>query len=159
FSARSEDSMNLELRQRIAPSLQHRLAPQLYQRMQMLATPSLELRHEMAAALADNPALEEESDEDTTRLLDHLDGGFGRDLGRGALEREVNDPDGSILDRVASGSTGLAEHLRQQLREETDDEKTRVIGEWIIGNLDTDGYLREEVAWLATSLDVTPEEV
>ena len=151
--------MKLELSHRIAPSLQHRMAPHLYQRMQILAKPGLELRHEIAAVLADNPALEEESDEDTTRLLDHLDGGFGRDLARGALEREADDADGGILDRIAAGSAGLAEHLWQQLREETSDEKARAIGEWIIGNLDADGFLREEVVSIATTLDVTPGEV
>src|SRR6516162_6672315 len=86
-------TMNLELRPRIMPSLQQRMAPHLYVRMQILAKPGLELRQEMAAALADNPALEEESDEEMTKLLDHLDGGFGRDLTRGALEREADDPD------------------------------------------------------------------
>jgi len=151
--------MKLELSHRIAPALHQRMTPQLFQFMQILAQPSLELRHEVAEALTDNPALEEESDEDAARLLDHLDGGFGRDLARGALEREVDDPDGSILDRIASGATGLAEHLRQQLREEVDDEKAIVIGEWIIGNLDADGYLREEISWIASSLDVTPGEI
>ena len=151
--------MNLELRPRIMPSLQQRMAPHLYLRMQILAKPGLELRQEMAVALADNPALEEESDEEMTKLLDHLDGGFGRDLTRGALEREADDPDDTIFDRIAACSTGLADHLRQQLCEETDDEKTRAIGEWIIGNLDADGYLREDVASLASTLGVAPDEV
>src|SRR5215470_7343690 len=148
IAARSEEWMKLE--QRVAPSLQHRLAPHLYQRMQILATPGLELRHEMEAVLADNPALEEEFDEDTTRLFDHLDGGVGRDLARGAVEREVDDPDGGILDRIAAGSAGLAEHLWQEFRDETSDEKARAIGEWIISNLDADGFLREAVASIAT---------
>lgn len=153
--------MAIELRPRIEPGLHLRMAPQMFQLMRILAQPGLELRQEMAAALADNPALEEESesDEDITRLLDHLDGGVGRDLAGVAREREVDDPDGSILDRIPSAAPGLAEHLRQQLREETDDEKARAIGEWIIGNLDADGYLREEVTALATSLGVAPQEV
>ena len=151
--------MRLELSHRIAPALHLRMTPQMFQLMRILARPSLELRHEIAEALTDNPALEEESDDDATRLLDHLDGGFGRDLARGALEPEVGDPDDSILDRIVGGSTGLAEHLRAQLREETEDETARAIGEWIIGNLDGDGYFREDVASFATSLGVTPGEV
>ena len=152
--------MRLELTHRIAPALHLRMTPQMFQLMHILARPSLELRHEIAEALTDNPALEEEPNEDTTRLLDHLDGGFGPDLTRGALEREVvDDSDDSILDRIAGGATGLAEHLSAQLREETGDEATRAIGEWIIGNLDGDGYFREDVASFAASLGVTPGEV
>ena len=76
-----------------------------------------------------------------------------------ALEHEVDEEGSNAVDRIASSSKGLAEHLRQQLREETDDEQALSIGEWIIGNLDTDGFLREDVSSIAEGLGVSPDVV
>jgi RNA polymerase sigma-54 factor len=176
--------MNLGLTQR--PQLTQHMSPQIFLLLKLLVQPRLELCAAITAALVDNPALEEdqahESDldaesepatvptaadggddgdeaADTLRLLDHLDGGPGRDLARVAREPEAGDLDVDMLDRVASRSIGFAEHLLGQLREETDDESTRRIGEWIIRNLDADGYLREDLSAIATRLVVSSDEV
>jgi RNA polymerase sigma-54 factor len=176
--------MNLDLTQR--PQLTQHMSPQMFLLLKLLVQPRLELCADITAALLENPALEEDQtpeadfeveselatvptapgdrdddDEaaDALRLLDHLDGGAGRDLARVAREPEVGDLDVGTLDRVASRSVGLAEHLLGQLREETDDENTRSIGEWIVRSLDADGYLREELSAIAAGLAVSPEEV
>jgi len=91
---------------------------------------------------------------DELRLLEHLDSGGSDMVG---LELEAGD-DRSFPDRAAFRSTGLAEHLLEQLREEFDDEKSRSIGEWIIGNLDASGYLCEDVPAIAGRLAVEPED-
>ena len=174
-----EDAMRLEIRNRIATEI--RLTPQMILRMQVLAQPNVELRADIVAAVTANPALEEDADQDgdpetdgapadadpatapdegpsdDERLLDHLDGGFRGNLTMVALEREVDEEGSNAVDRIASSSKGLAEHLRQQLREETDDEQALSIGEWIIGNLDTDGFLREDVSAIAEGLGVSPD--
>lgn len=164
--------MNLEMRPRLA--LQQRMTPQLILLMNLLSQPCLELQDEIAEAINDNPALEEVPDEDAppagpdetaallsdeARLLDHLDGGIGGDLTRVNLEPEVYEQDGSVFDRLASDAAGLVEHLLWQLREEFDDEGSRSIGEWIIGNLDPGGYLNDDVASIATRLRVAPDDV
>lgn len=96
---------------------------------------------------------------DEVRLLEHLDGGVGSDLVRIGLELEPEDDDPGFRERSAPRSTGLAEHLLEQLREEFDDAKSRSIGEWIIGNLDASGYLCEDVPAIAGRLAVEPEDV
>jgi len=165
--------MKLELRPRMGIGLDQRMTPQLILLMELLVRPCLELRDEMTAALTDNPALEEVPDEETppagsdqiaaaadeARLLEHLDGGVGGDLVRIGLEPEVDDTDSDLLDRIAPSLMGLAEHLLQQLRDEIDDEPGRSIGEWIIGNLDANGYLNEDVSSIAARLAVAPEDV
>jgi RNA polymerase sigma-54 factor len=171
--ARREVSMNMQLRPGL--SLQQRMTPQLILLMKLLARPCLELREEIAEAVDDNPALEATSDHesaprgpdpgdnavipDEARLIEHIYGGVGRDLTRVSLEPEPYEQDGDRFDRVASRSAGLAEHLLQQLGEEIDDERSRSIGEWLIGNLDASGFLDEDVASIATRLGVTPDDV
>jgi RNA polymerase sigma-54 factor len=164
--------MNLELRPGMRLGLEQRLTPQLILLMKLLVRPCLELRSEIAAALTDNPALEEIPDADAPlpeseqiaaaddlRFLEHLDGGAGGDLLRVGLERETRENDDDVLDRIAPCSMGLEEHLLQQLREEILDERARSIGEWIIRNLDANGYLNEEVPAIAARLVVAPEDV
>src|SRR5262244_1729408 len=49
------------------------------------------------------------------------------------------------FENLGRTGTSLDEHLNEQLRLATDDPRTVAIGEAIIGNLDDDGYLRDEV--------------
>jgi RNA polymerase sigma-54 factor len=160
--------MNMELRPGL--SLQQRMTPQLILLMRLLARPCLELREEIAEALDDNQALEEVADpepappgaddiSDEAKLVEHVNGGVGRDLTRVSLEPEADEHDGDACDRLATSSVGLAEHLREQLREEVDDERSRSIGEWLIGNLDASGYLDEDIAAIAARLKVAPDDV
>jgi RNA polymerase sigma-54 factor len=159
--ARREVSMTMQLRPGL--SLQQRMTPQLILLMKLLARPCLELREEIAEAVDDNPALEAISDSavipDEARLIEHIYGGVGRDLTRVSLEPEPYEQDGDRFDRVASRSAGLAEHLLQQLGEEIDDERSRSIGEWLIGNLDARGFLDEDVASIAARLGVAEDDV
>ncbi len=165
----------MNLHQRPELSLQQRLTPQLILLMELLARPCLELREEIAEAVDDNPALEAIIDHesapalpdsgdtsvrsDEARLLEHLYGGVGGDFIRASLEPEAYEEDGDRFDRLASGSAGLAEHLLGQLREEIDDERSRSIGEWLIGNLDASGFLDEDVDSIAARLAVAPDDV
>lgn len=154
--------MNMQLRPGL--SLQQHMTPQLILLMKLLTRPCLELREEIAEAVDDNPALEAISDQsevisDEARLIEHIYGGVGRDLARVSLEPEPYEQDGDRFDRGASRSAGLAEHLLQQLGEEIDDERSRSIGEWLIGNLDASGFLDEDVASIAARLEVMPDDV
>src|SRR5262245_28730409 len=168
-----EASMNMQLRPGLA--LQQHMTPQLILLMELLARPCLELREEITEAVDDNPALEAIIDHesapplpdsgdtavvaDEARLLEHLHGGVGGDFTRVGLEPEAYEEDGDRFDRLASGSAGLAEHLLGQLREEIDDERSRAIGEWLIGNLDARGFLDVNVDSVAARLRVAPDEV
>src|SRR5262245_26426700 len=172
--------MSMDMRFSQRPSLQQRMTPQLALLMNLLARPWQELRQELMEAVTDNPALEEvletedggapqeedqggtapaASDSDEARFLEYLAGGSGADLVRVGLEPEADDDERMLSERAAAVSSGLEEHLGTQLREEFDDESSLAIGEWIIGNLDSGGYLGEDVASIAQRLGLEPDAV
>ena len=153
--------------------LQQRMTPQLILLMQLLVRPCHELRSEVLEALVDNPALEEGQDDDdpqlepsetqalasgaseALRLLDYLHDDSRR---RAGLELEPDQEDRSAFEPPSAPGTGLTEHLLDQLREEFDGIE-RVLGEWIIGNLDGNGYLCEDASSIAARFEVEPAAV
>jgi len=72
----------------------------------------------------------------------------------------ASDPgEGIPLENVISSSGGLADHLIWQLRMMDCDERIVRIGEYIIGNLDEDGYLHVSDEEIAAETGARPEEV
>ena len=55
------------------------------------------------------------------------------------------------VDRLPAPGDSLAEHLARQLSMGTHDRRTLALANWIIWNLDGEGYLREDLAELATT--------
>jgi RNA polymerase sigma-54 factor len=176
-------SMDLRLSQRVA--LQQHMTPQLAFLMHLLARPWQELRQELVAAVIDNPALEEvlevedalagpdedvaapeleaaespHSRSDEARLLEHLAGGAGADLVRVGVEPEADDDEVLFIERAPVTPIRLAEHLGSQLHEEFDDDTSRSVGEWIIGNLDPGGYFGEDVGAIGARFGLEPDRV
>ena len=144
-----------------------KINPRLYQAMDLLYMPLLDLQQHLKQELLNNPFLdmvepedeEEESEEETTEaeaaaeektstndeidweeiLLDGFDAGGRREEHE---EREYYEP-------VTVDTRDLSDHLLWQLSMQTDDPALREIGEAIIGNLDDDGYLVATVEELA----------
>jgi RNA polymerase sigma-54 factor len=79
----------------------------------------------------------------------------GLDFGYTAQE----DPERPTYDLFLTRSETLSEHLLWQLRLSHSSEITRRIGEFLIGNLDEDGYLSCRLDEIAHELGVKPEEV
>jgi RNA polymerase sigma-54 factor len=69
------------------------------------------------------------------------------------------DRDDLPFENMVRSVSSLTDHLEEQLRFATEDPVVRQIGEEIIGNLDEDGYLRAELAEIATRCNVTVEAV
>jgi RNA polymerase sigma-54 factor len=63
------------------------------------------------------------------------------------------------FENLARQDRSLAEHLEEQLRMATDDDRARAIGVEIIGNIDEDGYLQADLEELAARTGAPREEV
>ena len=135
--------------------------PRLYQAMDLLYMPLLDLQQHLKQELEVNPFLElEDADEDIavegpeledsspaeeqadeTKWEDILLDGFGmpggaRDLGAPA----------EMPERVSVETTGLPEHLFEQLQMQDLPERDRPIADEIVGNIGEDGYLQASLA-------------
>ncbi len=159
--------MNLNLSQKL--SLQQRLTPQqiLYQKILQLNVLSLEqrikteielnpfLEEEMSleetAEEAENPAddINDEDDEEfsTKDLLDDED--YYQD-DPDYLNRKSGEEETYTFQTAARES--LSEHLLEQLHSLDIEEDLMVLGEEIIGSLDADGYLKEELSVIVKDL-------
>jgi len=63
------------------------------------------------------------------------------------------------FENIVRSVNSLTDHLDEQLRFTVEDPLVRRIGTEIIGNLDEDGYLRAELAEIATRCETTVEQV
>lgn len=173
--------MALELKQQLKLSQQLLMTPQLQQAIKLLQLSRLELVETVQRELLENPFLEETEEsipvqpEAETRSPDR-DAVYDKDVANsadwedylgelssspklaGGREYELSEEISSLEARHAAHPT-LAAHLMWQLRLSSLTERQKDIGECIIGNLDSSGYLRattEEIAGLA---EAAPPEV
>ena len=63
------------------------------------------------------------------------------------------------VDRLPGAPQSLAEHLSGQVRVMPLAFRTGALAEWIIGNLDADGYLRDDLGRLASMVSATLDEM
>ncbi|MDR1938420.1 MAG: RNA polymerase factor sigma-54 [Tannerellaceae bacterium] len=155
------------LKQQLQQKLQQKLSPQQIQLIRLLELPAIELEERVKHELEENPALEEGVDvndmdqtgEDADATLsDDAD----TDLSLGDYLTEDDIPDYKIReirerterkeDIPFSVSQSLNEYLLQQLGLRDLPEKEMKIAEYIIGNIDDNGYLRRDLASIADDL-------
>lgn len=158
------------LKQQLQQKLQQKLSPQQIQLIRLLELPAIELEERIKHELEDNPALEEgkESVDDLERSdneengEDSLPAESDMDLSLGDYLTEDDIPDYKLRemnDRVEkkedvpfSVSQSLNEFLLQQLGLRDLPESQVKIAEYIIGNIDDDGYLRRDLSAIADDL-------
>ena len=156
---------NLQLSTR----LQQKLSPQQIQVIKMLEYPSIELEERIREEMVENPALEIETEvpeentyddmrEEERPSVDDLELawiGDGDDFeDRDEIpgyrlhinNHSVND---STFRREQSNRQDLGEFLLEQLHTLNLTPRERQIGEYLIGNVDSNGYIRREVESLA----------
>ncbi len=139
--------MKLGLQQNIRLGMELRINPRLYQAMDLLYMPLLDLQQHLKQELVQNPfldlieATEEQLDEEKEKDEDEIDweeillNGFETGGRREEYEeREYYEP-------TAVATRDLYDHLRDQLTLQRLDMRQLVIGEEIIGNIDDDGFL------------------
>ncbi|MCH7939999.1 MAG: hypothetical protein IID13_09675, partial [Candidatus Marinimicrobia bacterium] len=165
--------MKLELRL----SLRQTLAPQLIQSLKMLQMPLLKLEQTLRMELATNPLLEEieELEEDTEKDSDEAEidleekdddkesdvdwEEFLNEDDDGYKVREQREQLEETFEGTASKSENLYDYLGEQLSFLKLSEEEHLIGEYIIGNINPDGYLAISVAEMAVELEIEVEKV
>ena len=152
------------LDQKLQQKLLQKLSPQQIQMIKLLEVPAMQLEQRIKKELEENPALEEGPDEDDVQngeedeeidqeqaerdqeefaLDDYLN---EEDIPDYRLQVNNTSKDDERRDEIpyAAGSS-FHESLIQQFNLRADTEREEALGEYIIGNIDDDGYLRREV--------------
>ncbi|GGP05403.1 RNA polymerase sigma-54 factor [Cloacibacterium rupense] len=162
------------LKQNLQLKLGQKLAPQQIQLMKLIQLHTLEFQEELERELEENPALEvvkEDSGEDDFSSLDNssdfddegtdsIDTDF--DVDEYLYDDEPSyktstsnySPDDEEYDNESLLTEGqsLYEYLMEQIHLSAIEEDDLKIAEYIIGNLDNDGYIRREIKSLVDDL-------
>lgn len=157
------------------------MTPKLQQALKLLQMPAIELQQMLKQELIENPMLEEVEDvieaeesedersdsteeqsaEDTGEdgAVDNIDideylrNGFEIGYGLGEETQE------EFFEKIPVAKRSFTEQLTSQLRIATDDDKTLMIGDYLIGSLDESGYLTCTLEEAANTFGVSIEEV
>jgi RNA polymerase sigma-54 factor len=141
-----------------------RLSPQQIQVVKMLELPGIELEEYIKNELVENPALEEgrepadeQEDSDNEESGDTVD-----DIEFGDYLTEDDIPDYKLYEQsnkeerkeniLFSGEQSLADYLMQQLQLTNLSDEEKKLGEYLIGNIDDDGYLRRDLMAIADDI-------
>jgi len=151
------------LSQKLQQKLLQKLSPQQIQMIKLLEVPTLQIEQRIKKELEENPALEEGTEEGEVPAEENEEESFeekDKDQEEFTLDDYLDDDDipeyrlqannyskddDKRSDIPFSGGSSFHEHLESQfgLRELT--ERQKILGEYIIGNIDEDGYLRREI--------------
>ncbi|HOI26676.1 MAG TPA: RNA polymerase factor sigma-54 [Paludibacteraceae bacterium] len=151
------------LKQSLQQKLQQKLSPQQIQVIRLLEVPALEMEERVKQEIEENPALEEGEEDDYSQEENLQDENNSQDemidyddISLGDYKNEddipdyklhlVNNNDDDKKEEIgyATGYS-LHEYLIEQLYLKKLDKKTKELAEYVIGNVDQDGYLRREV--------------
>ncbi|MDR1719120.1 MAG: RNA polymerase factor sigma-54 [Dysgonamonadaceae bacterium] len=174
------------IRQQLSQKLQQKLSPWQIQQIKMLELSALELENRINQELEENPALEQgedySSEEDLFESIDDFNPDnedndiTQEELALGDYMTEDDIPDYKFYQNNYSSDNkkeeipyadteSFQEYLFNQLRlRNLTDEEVR-IGEYLIGNIDEDGYLRRDLSAVSDDLafkygtEVTPSKI
>ena len=152
------------LKQKLQQKLLQKLSPQQIQMIKLLEVPTLQIEQRIKKELEENPALEEgPEDDDEMQSGEDLEDQYNeedKDHDEFTLDDYIEEDDipeyrlqtnnysrdddkkGEIPFSVGSS---FHEHLESQFNLRDLTEKQKILGEYIIGNIDEDGYLRREL--------------
>ena len=159
------------LKQNLQLKLGQKLAPQQIQLMKLIQLHTLEFEEELERELEENPALEKVTD-DKEEDYDNLGNDYESE-GTESIETDFNvdeylyddepsyktassnySPDDEEFDNeslLTEGQT-IYEYLLEQIRLSNISDEELKIAEYLIGNLDNDGYLRRELKSIVDDL-------
>ncbi len=155
--------MAIDLRQEIKLAQQLVLTPQLQQAIKLLQLSRIELVTMIKEEMEQNPMLEEEELEEKSEenldaevemlLSTRLEEGFRSQRG------EYEEVEPVRFENFLAKKTSLAEHLMWQLKLSNFSKEEEKIGEFIIGNIDKEGYLRINIDEIAKICNVSTKKV
>ena len=160
---------DMALKQRQQLKQQQRLSPQQLLAIRMLELPTLEIEDSIKNELDENPALEEgvehpdEQNEDFDIDTDHAEtNSVAEDLSLGDYMYEDDIPDYKLAEICSreernesspyNNQQSLSDYLLYQLKLSNLHERGMQIGEYIIGNIDNDGYLRRSLSLIGDDI-------
>ncbi|HUX53602.1 MAG TPA: RNA polymerase factor sigma-54 [Williamwhitmania sp.] len=157
----------VELRQRLQQKLLQKLSPQQIQTIKLLELPTIQLEQRIKKELEENPILEEGHEDDyqdeeeviTEDTVDSSEDEF-------TLEDYLNEEDVPSYKLVASnyskddkredipftGGVSFHEYLESQLGLRRLTERQQMLGVYLIGSIDDDGYIRRKLTAVADDL-------
>lgn len=154
------------LKQKLQQKLLQKLSPQQIQMIKLLEVPTLQIEQRIKKELEENPALEEGPDQEEDILNSN------EDQDEEQFEETDKDQEEFTLDDYIeedeipeyrlqtnnysrddekkneipfSAGSSFHEHLQDQLSLRDLTEKQKILGEYILGNIDEDGYLRRDL--------------
>jgi RNA polymerase sigma-54 factor len=158
------------LKQRLQQKLLQKLSPQQIQMIKLLEVPTLQMEQRIKKELEENPALEEGAEEDDIpseteeeqfdekdkdqeefTIDDYIEEDDIPDYRLQAKNYSKDDGDKRTEIPFSVGDS-FHEHLESQLSLRDLTEKQKILGEYILGNIDEDGYLRRELANIVDDL-------
>lgn len=158
------------IKQQLSQKLQQKLSPLQIQQIKMLELTALELEDRITHELEENPALEEGDDlnpDDNIDLPESDDydpqAESNEDLSLGDYLTEDDIPDYKLRENnhskddkreeiPYSGGESFQENLIEQLHLKDLSETELKIGEYLIGSIDEDGYLRRNLSAISDDL-------
>ncbi len=164
------------LKQKLQQKLLQKLSPQQIQMIKLLEVPTLQIEQRIKKELEENPALEEgpndEEEEIPSNQEDEEQEQFeekdkDKDNEEFTLDDYIDDDetpeyrlqtnnyskeDEKRSEIPISAGSSFHEHLESQLGLRDLTENQKILGEYILGNIDEDGYLRRELANIVDDL-------
>jgi RNA polymerase sigma-54 factor len=158
------------LKQRLQQKLLQKLSPQQIQMIKLLEVPAIQMEQRIKKELEDNPALEEGAEEDDIPAEEQDEDQFeekDKDQEEFTLDDYIDDDeipeyrlqaknyskdDEKRMEIPFSAGSSFHEHLESQLILRDLTEKQKILGEYILGNIDEDGYLRRELSNIVDDL-------
>jgi RNA polymerase sigma-54 factor len=164
------------LKQQLQQKLLQKLSPQQIQLMKLIQMPTQALEQKIKEELEENPALDEGREEpENSQDLD-LDQNEYEQEGSDSIEAEEINVDEYLSDDETpdyrlrannysaddeetkipiTGGTTFTEYLQQQISTLTLNEQDRSIAEYLVGNIDEDGYIRRDLRAIVDDLAFT----
>jgi RNA polymerase sigma-54 factor len=159
------------LKQRLQQKLLQKLSPQQIQMIKLLEVPTIQIEQRIKKELEENPALDEGPDDETGPDDQTAEDQFEDDIKDNDDEFTLDDymddddipeyrlqsnnysrDDEKRTEIPFSAGSSFHENLESQLGLRDLDEKQKILGEFIIGNIDEDGYLRRELSNIVDDL-------
>ncbi len=157
----------MALKQQFQQKLQQKLSPLQLQIIKLLEFSVLELEEKIKTEIEENPALEEgapeedvSASEDENDIDESTDDEFGisdymdEDDDGDYMAKDPNNSPNSVFNIPYSEGESFHEHLLNQLHLLALSDLQYFLAEYIVGNIDEEGYLRREVAQIATDISV-----
>ena len=154
------------IRQELNVKLQQKLSPLQIQVIKMLEYPAIEMEERIREEMEANPALEEGRDKEEDTTDEYSNGEEERfdekiDVEEYAMDDDIPDyrlninnysPDEQPDSVPFSAGISFHEHLIAQLELSTSNSTIRHLAEYLVGNIDEDGYLRRSIESMVDDL-------